>query len=477
FEDYDHSPPPDDISSLLDIILNDLDLSSFIPNPVASAGPYKVYLGKVTYDDPWVSVTLGDGTIGAQLEIHGINIPVEAKGSCKVLFIDFCPDVSGDVNIGEIQFLFHMALSIVNNNIQAQVLESKVLIGDIDVSIDGILGWLVGWLVDWVVDQYSPMLKQMVQTMVDEQVQSVILGLLGQLDLSQELDIPNPLVPGAPGAHLLMDTVISDLSLDPTGVYAHLAGSVLAGKNINKNPLGSIGRASCLNWVEETFQWDTEQFAQIGIHDDLLNQILFSAWWGGLLDMVVPLDQIVDPSTLELEGIGTLEDLGITDIVATTEFYLPPIITSCNDAEQLMMEVGDIYVELSMKMLNEPVTIGVFASLAAEADIDIVQLPNGKQEFSLGIGTIDPLVTQVSYVSDNLAGAQGFMTMIVQAILLPTLLTNLTEGALASFELPEINMSELSNLLPPNWVMRFVIKDFYRVDGYTTIEADLTPAQ
>jgi len=274
-----------------------------------------------------------------------------------------------------------------------------------------------------------------------------------------------------------MDTVFQELTLAMTGVYVRLAGTVLSGKNINKNPLGSIGRASCLDWVEEIFQWDTEQFVQIGIHDDLINQILFSVWWGGLLDMVVPLESFVDPETLELEGIGTLEDLGITDIVATTEFFLPPIITSCNDYEDLMLEVGDIYVELNMNMLAEPVTVGVFASLAAEAEINIVQLPDGSQEFSLGMGEIDPMVAQVTYISDNLAGAEGFMTMIVQAILLPTLLEGLTDDALASFQLPEFDLSGMSDMLPDGWMMKFIIDEYYRVDGYTTIEASISAAQ
>ena len=476
FEDYDHSPPPNDISSLIELTLKDLDLGSFIPNPVAESGPYKVYLGNVTYHPPEVSVTIGDNSLAAQVYIWGLNIPIEAKGSCKILFIDFCPDISGSVDIDTVGFLFGMNLSIVNNVVNMQVTQSQVVVMGINVQIDGILGWLVGWIVDWAVDKYSAMLKDMVQDMVDEQIQALILGVIDALDLSQELVIPNPLNPGAPPMTLYLDTVIQDLYTNMTGVYAELSGTVLTGKAINKNPLGSIGRASCLNWVEETFQWDTDQFAQIGLHDDLINQILFSVWWGGLLDMIVPLDQIMDPESLELEGVGTLEDLGITNIVATTEFFLPPIITSCNDTEQLMLEVGDIYVELNMNMLNEPVTIGIFASLAAEANIEVLQLPNGKQEFKLGIGDIDPLVVQVSYVSDNLAGAEGFMTMIVLSII-PSLLEGLTESTLASIELPEFDVSSMSDILPPNLVMKFVVDDYYRVDGYTTIEASITPAQ
>ena len=477
FEDYDHSPPPNDISSLIELTLKNLDLDSFIPNPVAESGPYKVYLGNVSYNDPEVSVFIGDNFLHAQIYIWGLTIPIEAKGSCKVLFIDFCPDVSGQVDIDTLGFLFGMNMSIVNNVTDMQVVESQVVIQGINVSIDGIIGWLVGWLVDWVVDKYADMLTEMVQSMVDEQIQGLVLGVVDSLDLSQEMVIPNPLNPTAPPMTLYLDTVIQDLYTNPTGVYAELSGTVLTGKAINKNPLGSIGRASCLNWVEETFQWDTDQFAQIGIHDDLINQILFSVWWGGLLDMVVPLDMFMDPESLEMEGIGNLEDLGITDIVATTEFFLPPIITSCNDDEQLMLEVGDIYVELNMNMLNEPVVLGVFASLAAEAEIEVLQLPGGKQEFSLGIGEIDPLVVQVSYISANLAGAEGFMTMIVQAMILPPLLEGLTQSTLASIELPEFDISAMSDMLPAGWVMKFVVDDYYRVDGYTTIEASITPAQ
>jgi hypothetical protein len=92
----------------------------------------------------------------------------------------------------------------------------------------------------------------------------------------------------------------------------------------------------------------------------------------------------------------------------------------------------------------------------------------------MGIGKIDPMVAQVTYISDNLKGAEGFMSMIVQGLLLPALLDNLAETSLVSFPLPVINISQLSpQFLPPNIVWKFVVDKLARDHGFTVLKAHI----
>jgi len=462
---------PDNLSTIVEMALKDLDIGSFIPNPVASAGPYKVYVGPFSYSPPVVHIKPFESGLLAEAHIYNIEVKVEAKGKCKVLFIDLCPDVSGKVKIDEIQLWEGLYIWAEDGKIKMSQYENHIGIYNVQVDIDGLLGFLFNWLINYFVGQYVGELEQTAMEMVDEQVQDILGGILDTLALNQQLEIPNPLNPDAPPIELSLVSSFRELKFMDQGLEVRLDAAILAPKNINKNPLGSIGRASCLNWSPEKFVLDIQEFIIMAIHDDLVNEILFSAWWAGLLDMQLPMDSLLDETSLEDLGLGTLEDLGIKDIVASTEFFLPPIVTSCTDDDELELQVGDIYVELNMKMLNEPVTIGMFASLAAEAAIDVISIPGG-QEVSLGIGEIDPIVAQITYISDNLKGAEGFLTMIVQGILLPVLLESLAEGSLASFPLPEFNLSEMApGYLPANLVWKFVIDSFYRDKGFTVLVA------
>jgi len=470
---HDYSKP-DNLSTIAEMALKKLDLGSFIPNPVASAGPYKVYLGPFSYGPPVVHLDTINGGILAEVHVYKIKVHVEAKGTCKVLFIDFCPDVSGDVVIDELQMWEGLNVWVENGKVKMSPYENFIGIYGLEVNIDGILGFLFGWLVDWFVGSYVSTLEQTAMKMVDEQVQAVAGGLLEALALNQQLSIPNPLNPNAPPVELSLVASLRELIFDHTGVEVRLDAAVLAPKNINKNPLGSIGRASCLKWVPENFVMDKEKFAIMAIHDDLINEVLFAAWWSGLLDMQLPVDQFIDPTMLQDFGINSLEDLGIKDITARTEFFLPPIITSCNDQfdKQLQMQIGDLYVELNMKLLSEPVTMGMFVSAAAEATIQIVD-NNGSQELSLGIGKIDPIVAQMTYISDNLKGAEVLMTMIIQGVLLPQLLDGFANNVLTSFPLPEIDVSGFSSFLPPNIVWKFVVDKFWRELGFNAMIAHI----
>jgi hypothetical protein len=471
---HDYSKP-DNLSTILEMALSTLDIGSFLPNPVASAGPYKVYVGPFYYDPPTIHVFPIPGGMLAEVHIYDIKVKVEAKGSCKILFVDLCPDVSGWVEMDELQLWEGLNIWSEDGDIKMSQYENFIGIYGLDLKIDGILGFLFGWLINWFIDAYVGELEKTAMDMVTDQIDSIAGGLLEGFALNQQLEVPNPIDPNAPPVELSLVSKIRELLFTHVGVELRMDAAVLAPKNINKNPLGSIGRASCLKWVPETFYIDKDQWALMALHDDMLNEVLFAAWYAGLLDMVLPLEEFIDMDSIGDLGFGSLEDMGIKDIVVSTEFFLPPIITSCNDPwdEIMQFQIGDIYIELNMKMLNEPVTVGLFASMAADAIIEVNDVGNS-QEISLAIGTIDPMVMQVTHISDNLKGAEGFMTMIIQGMLLPSLLGSFAEGSLASFPLPSIDVSALAaQFLPPGIVWKLVIDSFFRELGYTSLIAHI----
>ncbi len=473
FDRFPHNySQPDNLSTILEMAIQTIDLGSFIPNPVVQSGPYKVYVGPFYYDPPMVSIYPRPGGMQAEARLHNIKIDVQAIGSCKILFIDLCPDVSGDVTVHDVELNLGLDISAQNGQISMQESDNFIAIYGLDVDIDGILGWLFDWLIDWFVDGYVEILEDTAMTMISDQITSITTSFLDELALETNLDIPNPLDPTAPPVSLFLTTVLQELEFDESGVTIRLDPAILAPKNVSHDTLGSIGRASCLNWLPEEFILDQDEWAHIGVFDDMLNQMLFSAWNSGLLSVSVPVDQFIDPSMLEGFGISSLSELGISNLSATTDFFLPPIITSCNGDDQLQMQVGDLYVQLNMNMLGQPVSIGMFVSMVAEADIVVEQGPSGP-EVVLGVGAIDPAVMQVTYVSEGLQGAEGVLTMIVQGMLLPAILDSFAENTLVNFPIPEFNVSGFTPLLPPNIVWQFFVDEFYRELGYTSIIAHI----
>jgi hypothetical protein len=471
---HDYSKP-DNLSTILELALINLDIGSFIPNPVASAGPYKVYVGPFYYGPPAIHVFPIPEGILAEIHLYDIKVHIAAKGSCKVLFIDLCPDVSGDVEIDSIEMWEGLNIWVEDGQIKTKQYENYIGVYGVNVNIDGILGFLFGWLINWFVDGYVGELEKTAMEMVDEQVTAISAGFLDALAINQQMEIANPMDENAPPIELSLVSSLRELLFSPVGVEVRLDAAVLAPKGINKTTLGSIGRASCLEWVPETFYIDKEQFAVMAIHDDLLNEVLYSAWYAGLLDMELPLDDLMDPDALGDLGLGDIEDLGLKDMKARTEFFLPPIITSCNDPwdEILQLQVGDLYVELEMKLLNEPVTMGMFVSLAAEAIIEIVDAGD-HQEISIAIGEVDPVVAQITYVSEGLEGSGNILSLLVQGLVVPMILESFADGALASFPLPVIDISNLSaQYLPPGIVWKFVIDSFFRELGYTSLIAHI----
>jgi hypothetical protein len=470
---HNHSKP-DNLSTILEMTLRTLDIGNFIPNPVAEAGPYKVYVGPFYYNPPNVRIWPVNGGIEMYGDITQVRVRVKAIGTCKVLFIDFCPDVSGWVDVGLLFFEQGFGISLDSSGqLAVNHTKNNVVIGNVDVDIDGIIGFLFGWLVDWFVSSYKDTLQDTVMQMIGDEVVSLMSGLLDELKLEMDLPIPNPLDANAPPVNILFTTDLSLLNFSWAGVQVRLDPAALAAKNQPHDTLGSIGRADCMLWVPEVFDVDQNALAHIGLHDDLLNQVLFSVWNSGLLNMTIPVDSFLDPAMLQDFGINSLADLGISNLSARTEFYLPPIITSCTPESQLQFQVGDIYVELNMKLLNQPVTLGMFASMAAEAEINVLPGPTGAL-ISLAVGDIDPMFAQITYVSPGLQGAQGILSMLIQGMLLPSLLGSLAQSSLAEFPLPEINLSGMSNMLPPNIIWRFDVHEFYRQLGYTAIKAGIT---
>jgi hypothetical protein len=474
FDDGNHDPnDPNDLATILEVTMGSVNLGSLIPNPAAQVGEYKIYLGGVSYQKPTVKLNPDPGVLRTELNISNFTMHVDATAKCMVWFVDVCPDVGGSISISGIRANIDTGFTVVNGTAASTSHNTSVALSGIDINLDsGILNFLLGWLLDWLANSFSGMIEDAAASMVNGQLDSLMASLVSALAINMDLEIPNPLLPDAAPVSVNFSSAVWNLAFENDGLSVDLNADARAARTVAHEMPGSFGRGTCYFDSPGGYVMDKQSNTEVALADNMINRILHAAWAAGIMNLTVPLEQIMDPSELVLEGFGSLEDLGISNIVARTDFTLPPILTTCSQDGSMLFHAGDAYVELTMDMFGQPVSMGLYASMSAPANIDLVEGPLG-QSLSLGIGDFDPLYTQVTYVSENLKGAEGFMTMLVQGVILPQLLGGLTENALASFQLPSIKLKDLSPMLPANLALTIYIDQLVHRHGYTGMNSHI----
>ena len=262
-----------------------------------------------------------------------------------------------------------------------------------------------------------------------------------------------------------MKTKFSTIHFDPLGGTLGLYATIVEPRNNTHDVLGSIGRGSTCTDDAGTFAFPKKGQLELGLHDDFFNQIPFGMYWGGSFKFPIGAAQL---------GSVDLSAYGITDLNLDLDFWLSPILTSCNPAHQLMVQIGDMGIRATMKLLGTPVDMQMYASFAAPAQITSVDAPppaTGKQ-LSIAIGTATFLDVQIASLSGGLVGAQDTLLGLMKDQLLPTVMSSFTGKAFGSFPIPEIDLGAIS----PSFAGKKIaidLQEILRLYGYTVLSGNV----
>jgi hypothetical protein len=197
---------------------------------------------------------------------------------------------------------------------------------------------------------------------------------------------------------------------------------------------------------------------ELGLKDDLLNELVYALYWGGALTMPIP------PSVF-----GTsLGDYGVTDMNMTVDFLLPPILSACNSTSQLKLAVGDVQVNATLKLFGSPLDMVIYASLKAGANILATAAPDGSTQLGVAINYPDFIDMEIASLTGNLAGAEDIIKDLVMDTLLPSLLGTL-DGTTPLFEfaIPSIDISSFIEGVPPGTALRINVNEVLRAAAFT----------
>ncbi len=130
-----------------------------------------------------------------------------------------------------------------------------------------------------------------------------------------------------------------DYNIRTGGMVAVFSSRSSAPRGVSRDPLGSILRNGCYASslladaaMPPLTEFFPMEFAQ---SIDAINQGLFATWWDGGFNFAFRPSDIA-PSSVLPAGIG------VDTFLTAMDFLVPPILSSCNEDGQLMLEVADI---------------------------------------------------------------------------------------------------------------------------------------
>jgi len=465
-DDGDHNhTAPDDLATLMEVVLASLDFGSMIPNPVYDANNYKVFVKNVQFDQPFVQMDMIEGGMTVNSTFKNFTADVDAIGDCKVIFVDLCPDVHGKLKIDELALYASVQLWLEpGQGVQASMTSLELGVSAPELDLEGLAGNLLQPIINAVISLFQSSIEDALKAQVADMLPGVLSDLFAQFELDQNLSLP-AFVDGGVPTNLTLQTRYSYFDASPGGIEMHFNTRAWSLKKVTHNPLGSLGRGKCAGPDAPAFVLSEDSEVSVAIGDDMLNQILFAAWWGGALNMSVP------QSALESLA-GTLSGYGISELSVDLDFFLSPMLSDCNPDKALRFGVGDLYLQAKLKMLGIPITVGAFVMVMGDAEIELVE-DGGAATFSLTIDQIGLFDYEVVSVTEGYEDLVPIIDELVQSGVVEGALAGIAGQSFGGIELPEIDLSDAVPGVPAGTKISVHPESLSRVAGFTELEGTM----
>jgi hypothetical protein len=459
FDDGDEVP--DDIAAIIELIAGRFDINGLIPNPVTSGNVfpcnYSVRIRSLHYGKPDVRIDLDWEGIFVELNIAYVYAPIQ---------VDWCFGVSGSAHLEDLRIEMLMGVTIGADGLaDAHVDDVVVEVGSVDVHVGGVLGFLSNWLIDFFEDDFAEMIEDAVYEQLGPPVEEAIEGALNSLALNLPIPVP-ALLPGMVETELTVMTRLNDISFSPRAAIPKMKTTVVAPKGTPYSPPGSMVWDNCLAGNPQSLDFGRHWELYLALHDDLLNQILYAAYWAGLLEISIDLEDLagggLDLSDIPIPG-------GLSDVNITVSVMLPPVITSCNAWDDILIQMGDVRIDAGFGMLGMDVQLTLYASLELTGNIGLVDTPDGNQ-LTIIIEGVSFVELEIASLNDELLGNEAAIAELLEGFLLPMALEAIA-GQTFGFALPSIDVNSLAPDLglPGNLRLGLDVRSFEREFGYTVL--------
>jgi hypothetical protein len=467
-DDGVHDPThPDDLATLLETMLANLDLSGLLGTGADPGGSYKLTISGLAFEPPKLNLAPFDGGLQIHLGIKNFVLHAELQGECKVLFIDLCPDLSGTVSLDPIVIDVQTLASATEGVLSVSIGSSSVELYSLDLDIDGILGWLFDWLSDFAGGLFEDDLQDMVQEQTVSAIQNALEDLFKSTTSSQTSEIP-PVAEGMPSIPLTFEAGVWTLRFKPDGGRVGLFARMLTPKNVPQQILGSIARGTCLKGYPSVWAVPGKSEYEVALYDDFLNHAMTALWQAGLFNLT--LDQSAD-------GGGGLGGLPFDSLSIKTTALLPPVLNGCDPSGILRIQIGDLFFDAEIESLlfadsGNLGKLGAYLYLELTAEILLTETATGQVAIALMLDELETLEFFWEYVPEPFVGSEEALEEIL-ADMIEDKLAEISGKPLGEFTLPTIDLQQLDPNFAAGTKLVPAIEDLLRDGGHTLIQGHL----
>jgi hypothetical protein len=190
---------------------------------------------------------------------------------------------------------------------------------------------------------------------------------------------------------------------------------------------------------------------EIALTDDLLNQLLYGAWRGGMLEFEMPPELLPEDTAL------------ISELQVKVSGMLAPTASDCGPEGRLRLHIGDIRIDGSLVLGDQPITFVAYSSL--EAGLDVVPTATG---IGITLADVERIETELTVAEPEGIEAEPTLRAVLENQLVEGMLGSLG-GGLGGIDLPQLDVSATLGLPPGSAMIEIVAEDAQRAPGTTIV--------
>lgn len=454
-DDGDHSQPIDDLATLLGLAMGAIDLASFIdPSvPMANAAGYEVYVLDLWSTSSDVALQAFDGGLRMTATLYGVEGDlyfdglIASGGGFTVESVAATVDVLVDVGADN-----QLAIAVINpdttvsgldlwtdngfTNFLLAIVEPLILggvVADLEASLTDQLTGLMGPAVGLALGAMAPNdTLEFARIGSDVPIPVRLRTDFHQVEFDDGLAPPEP--PPPQGGDLVERG--GAYALEPVAPYESLGVPDWAGCGAGAPEIPLLRQAPL----------------EIALTDDLLNQLLFGAWRGGLLEFEMPPELLPADSAL------------ISDLQVTVSGMLAPTASDCGDDGRLRLHIGDIRIDGSLVLGELPLTFVAYTSLVA--GLDVVPTKTG---IGITLAEVEQIDTELTVAEAGGIEAEPTLRTVLESQLVEGVLGSIGGGGLGGIDLPQLDLSATLGLPPGSAMIQIVAEEAQRAPGTTIV--------